>query len=59
MLLEETSGEAAGPQGQPGQQGAAGQQTGEGLGHTITQWVHAQVQLLQALWRGKARKIKG
>ena len=52
MLLQEASGEATGLQRQLGEQRAAGQQAGQGLGHTVAQRVHAEVELLQAL-RGK------
>ena len=56
MLLQEAGSEAAALQGQSGQQRAGRQQTGQGLGVPVTQWVHAEIQLLQALPQGEGKR---
>lgn len=56
MLLQEAGGEAARLHGQLGQEGAAGQQRGQGLGYGVAERVHAEVQLLQALREERARR---
>lgn len=55
MLLQEAGGEAARLQGQLGQEGAAGQQRGQGLGYAVAQRVHAEVQFFQTLCKERAR----
>lgn len=55
MLLKESSGELTGLQRQLRQHRAAWQQAGQGLGHSVAQRIHAEVELLQTLDRRGGR----
>lgn len=51
MAQEEAGAEATGLQAQGAERGAGPQKGGQGLATTISEWIHAQVQFLQVLWK--------
>lgn len=56
MLLQEASSEATPLQRQLGEHRAAGQQAGQRLRHTVTERVHTDIELLQALQKKTTTK---